>query len=1081
MSTGVDDNEGAFPYATAVSRAFQERLSGYWHQEGRINTYELMRLLASDPLKNSVEEGNDHLLRTVDIGKSNFLIFEIIKTRPRPYLLYHDIVAQEKLHLEAEHIREQGPKEKAAFAKIIPDWALSRPKRLDMIMASEKADLLLTPAQRIAAETPLPLLINGRAGSGKTLVLCYCLADRAKKERAPKERMVFLSYNEKLVEQAEMNTSDILLGLQPVPSKLEGIEFLTLRDFLKRYVPDRERFEEGNYLRYGDFKRLYEEEFGMRGRSAIRIPPETVWHGIRSILKGACKPPWSPPLSKEKYRELARKRRDFSEDYFDTIYDIGEWYQSEIIQQSGRFWDDQDLAWEALRWIREKKMNDPDMVLYDGIYCDEVQDLTEIEFLSLTELCGGLNDPTGSLQLLLAGDPLQTINPTGFKWSIVSSDIFTIQGKPVGHCELGENFRSDKKIVDFANEVEKIRSRYLGQGAVLQDAFDQHGDRPLVVEEAVVATVKGVESGQDAAAVSNLKQALGKLGPKDAVIVWPEEKEEVTRLFSTESALGEVDQVIRYSVSEAKGLEFERVVLYKFGSSEAANKWGRFLTKEYQSRPEGTMFDERELIPFQYFLNRLYVAITRAKQFLTLVDTEEGIENFWKKISLTESWEKYLDLLPKETVAKGLLDNPAFKTVFDEDDWRKRGDELLERAEETHDPRDFERAKGSFEHAKDWKMVKLVEAKSAEVEKKFGLAGALYSQIGYDADAALCFEMDEQWEKAYFSYSKLVRTAETEKRLAICRFKWTVEKNAKTAVDEFYKFAMDNGNLEKKSLEQLATTLSELKKHKEATDILQQVGRRFQDNSALVRAAKEAFAQPDMKRSAELFELSKDTNHPEYKLSQAELFLMRGDYAKAIDFFFDNGKHDRVVKVYEDTIKKGTLPVRPIRRRVAQSYVEMRKREEAKKIYEQLFQDSIEKEDWVEALNCLVSELFDKSEAMNMTRNILVATGKSDKNPSENEKAVVMDAVRKFRAYAYWRIELPPEQLGAIHDKYAGPSERADFYFRFTNESWAKEGYIRAMRDLRAEFLDQDDKASRDSASEVERELSRRMKEWRLK
>ena len=212
--------------------------------------------------------------------------------------------------------------------------------------------------------------------------------------------------------------------------------------------------------------------------------------------------------------------------------------------------------------------------LYDEIFCDEGQDLTELEFKILVSLCKQpVAGSAEGLPIVFAGDPLQTINPTGFKWSIIKNYVYNIQGgKPVELRQLSENFRSDQKIVKFANYIQSTRARFLEQPLEEQQGFEKDdSDIPQII-------VSGTEDE-----VTLIRDRLGDLNqfPDVAVIVWPEGVEEVERFCRNEEALLKLDRTINlYCISESKGLEFRLVVLYKFGSSGDMIRWKDYLARQ---------------------------------------------------------------------------------------------------------------------------------------------------------------------------------------------------------------------------------------------------------------------------------------------------------------------------------------------------------------------------------------------------------------------------------------------------------------------------------------------------------------------
>jgi hypothetical protein len=479
-------------------------------------------------------------------------------------------------------------RETIAFSKPIPPLAFADPDKVDSIL---KSMIVYMPTQKQSEvlNGVRPLLINGQAGSGKTTILCCRLALSIVQQRqlGIQEPILYLSYSPRLVEYAKSYVKDILKNLHFEDPEVDQVEFLPFQELLKRYVPASESFEKEDHVSFGRFKRNY--ELYKRGGPARGISPEVAWHNIRSIMKGACLPQITdqgrvlmesrPPLSKERYGTLARRRREIPEDVYEQMYTIGVWYQNEIINRQ-RCWDDQDLAWSSLRWLMVEQKRNPAMQLYAEIFCDEVQDLTELEFATLTALCRPpARYAKEGLALALAGDPLQTINPTGFRWDVVGQYIYRIGNESVQRHELEENYRSDRRIVDFANVIQRVRSFYLKQDLPLQEAFikEGEGDVPhLVVVETLNET-------------NIIADKLKELPPRSATVLWPEEDEEVLKLLKEDPVLArllegsepsyqDLDKIMAdlnvWQISDSKGLEYRLVILYKFGEGGVPNLGG---------------------------------------------------------------------------------------------------------------------------------------------------------------------------------------------------------------------------------------------------------------------------------------------------------------------------------------------------------------------------------------------------------------------------------------------------------------------------------------------------------------------------
>ena len=96
---------------------------------------------------------------------------------------------------------------------------------------------------------------------------------------------------------------------------------------------------------------------------------------------------------------------------------------------------------------------------FDEIILDECQDITSVEFEMLMRLLIGHN----LRRLVFAGDPLQTLNPTGFDWNRLKAMFIdrSVEQKHVKMQQFHNNYRSQKYIVDFANGVQIKRGKTL--------------------------------------------------------------------------------------------------------------------------------------------------------------------------------------------------------------------------------------------------------------------------------------------------------------------------------------------------------------------------------------------------------------------------------------------------------------------------------------------------------------------------------------------------------------------------------------------------------------------------------------------
>jgi hypothetical protein len=193
--------------------------------------------------------------------------------------------------------------------------------------------------------------------------------------------------------------------------------------------------------------------------------------------------------------------------------------------------------------------------------------------------------------------------------------------------------------------------------------------------------------------------------------------------------------------STSKGLEFDRVLLYKFGES-VPDAFPKVITNEN--------LNESEYIELSYYFNKLYVAVTRAKNFLFILDTREGFEKFWqyfmnKDLLQTEFtketyWTKS-DVAPliKGTQADIIYikeENPEKVAKEFEDYGMMQGDyEALQRAVE------FYKSKGLNQDALRCK------AWAYWFKEDWLNAGNIFSKLKKYKEASLSFWRGRCWEK----------------------------------------------------------------------------------------------------------------------------------------------------------------------------------------------------------------------------------------------------------------------------------------------------------------------------------------------
>jgi len=531
-------------------------------------------------------------------------------------------------------------------ARAYPSWVLSDVQLWSDIQRETEANLSLSIEERQILESVagigmsshrLPLFINGQAGSGKSTMLAYVYAGLLKKkldDELPGDPY-FITHSERLIDSARKATRRLLATGFDTNERyrsfdLDGL-FVTWQEFLLELLPEdlRQNYSPTRHVSFREFKTAFEGRKGslrplMTG--AGRFSAETVWFVIRSLIKGQENSFVFGPDDYES--EIPERDRIVSPEDFEEIFtNYYTWYQKQL--DENQLWDDQDLVNEILK--TEKLLADHEATI-SALVVDEAQDFTRCELRLLARNLvfaqyGAPNLPDIRVPIVLAGDPLQTLSPTGFKWDTIraglTSELKSMLGEkahvPDFH-PLQNNYRSKPGVVGFANLVQAWRSWMFGldiraQGAwnpqnvytdlprkfTLDDGSRSIDDFTRLLTDTM--TIIPVDEGGEIDFVKN-----------DPILsaIYPDASE-TSRPFTVLSA------------TAVKGLEFSKVVLYKFGDHE--------LPKINWRKSDGDVRD----LSAEYFFNKLYVGVTRATQDLYVVDTVKGTESLWSQFSPQEA------------------------------------------------------------------------------------------------------------------------------------------------------------------------------------------------------------------------------------------------------------------------------------------------------------------------------------------------------------------------------------------------------------------------------------------------------------
>jgi superfamily I DNA/RNA helicase len=508
----------------------------------------------------------------------------------------------------------------------------------------DEANMALSPEEMRLLESArstgggYPLFINGRAGSGKTTILQYLFADYLYYHLTVggvANPPVYFTYSSELLQRSQRTVTRLLSchakwakhknREQFVDEKGPVIDdaFREFHNHLLSLVPPIERaqrFAPAKYVNYSRFKQLWEENFSRDPSARGAFGPDISWHIIRSYIKGLSSEEFIDP---EEYQQLPTNQITVTQKTYETVHDKVwvRWYQK--LCEDEQFWDDQDLG----RYLIEQELV---KAVYPAIFCDESQDFTRIELevilrMSLFSERKINREEVSLVPFVFAGDEFQTLNPTGFRWDAVKAffvEKFIVglaqqppKSADINYQELTFNYRSSRSIVKFSNLVQALRARL----------FRLTGLKPQ----------KPWEFDQNPPPVTRFQREDGKFWDSlkmeiDVALIIPCGEGEEVSFIEADPVLREkvkvvngVPQMLVLSANRAKGLEFPRVVVYGFGSQAPLGVLDPMQGKEpYADDPDRSL-------PYQYFINRLYVSVSRPKRRLFIVDSKESLAGFW--------------------------------------------------------------------------------------------------------------------------------------------------------------------------------------------------------------------------------------------------------------------------------------------------------------------------------------------------------------------------------------------------------------------------------------------------------------------
>ena len=350
------------------------------------------------------------------------------------------------------------------------------------------------------------------------------------------------------------------------------------------------------------------------------LPVELAFAEIMGVIKGSISSRGTlKPLSRKEYLGLSSKVAPaFSlESEKSRVYDIFEKYH--ILKLRRRELDGVDRVIKVIRAVKEnQRLKNHLGATFDEIYIDEVQDLRCLDIELLLSI---INEGRA---FHFAGDTAQTISQDShFRFQDIKAlfyDHFAAAASLTNQPELArpqlfmlaKNYRSHQGILGLASLVmEMLWNGFPDTVDKLEPEVGQiHGPIPVFFLSCNVQML--ASSGTRSA--DQPKQTLD-FGAEQAIIV---------RDQSTKAKLQAEfkDKALVLTVLQSKGMEFEDVFLWNFFTdSPCPGGWRCLDTLKIKSGN----FDSTKHAGMCSELKQFYVAITRARIRLSIIESEEAL------------------------------------------------------------------------------------------------------------------------------------------------------------------------------------------------------------------------------------------------------------------------------------------------------------------------------------------------------------------------------------------------------------------------------------------------------------------------
>jgi hypothetical protein len=407
-----------------------------------------------------------------------------------------------------------------------------------------------------------PLIIVGSAGSGKTALVL-------EKLKSLHGNVAYISLSKYLVD----NASSIYYSAG-YDNEHQETDFLSLKDYLALWQIPR-----GQEVEFKHFDRWFS-----RYAQSVKInEPYRVFEEFKGVITGS--PIHAAWLSQEEYLTLGVKQSIFSTQERERLHPLFLKYLSWLKDEN--LYDSNILCYEYLDKIQP---------CYDYIMVDEVQDITNIQLKCI------LASLKNKQHFILTGDSNQIVHPNFFSWSKIKTYFYETGDSNDNQIKiLQTNYRNSLNVVELSNNLLKIKNSRFG-------SIDRESN--YLVNTINKDTGEVLLYLNDEKKKKELNRRTQDSAKYAVIVPGHAQKAEAAQFFKTP---------LIFSVQEAKGLEYENVILVDFVSGNEA-KFREIIAgvtvddlrqEELRYNRAGDKNDKDAEV-YKFYINSFYVAVTRA-------------------------------------------------------------------------------------------------------------------------------------------------------------------------------------------------------------------------------------------------------------------------------------------------------------------------------------------------------------------------------------------------------------------------------------------------------------------------------------